>query len=63
MQPPPFLHACRGDALDKFGVVNLQLHQLTEELRPLLKFYAVHPKARRCCCCFRRPALPFTPYQ
>jgi hypothetical protein len=36
--------ACRGDALDKFGVVNLQLRQLSEELRPLLKFYAAHPK-------------------
>ena len=35
--------------MDKFGVVNLQLRQLTEELRPLLKFYAVHPKARRRC--------------
>lgn len=37
----------RTDTLDKFGVVNLQLRQLMEELRPLLKFYAVHPKARR----------------
>ena len=35
---------CRGDTLDKFGVINLQMHQLAEELRPLLKFYAVHPK-------------------
>lgn len=32
----------------------MQLHRLSEELRPLLKFYAVHPKVRqlhlRCSC-------------
>ncbi|EIE22894.1 hypothetical protein COCSUDRAFT_53690 [Coccomyxa subellipsoidea C-169] len=33
------------ETLDKFGVINMQLHRLSEELRPLLKFYAVHPKA------------------
>ena len=36
---------CRAEALDKFGVINVQLRRLSEELRPLLKFYAVHPKA------------------
>lgn len=24
----------------------MQIHRLSEELRPLLKFYAVHPKVR-----------------
>ncbi|CAK0786965.1 hypothetical protein CVIRNUC_010179 [Coccomyxa viridis] len=33
------------DALDKFGVVNVQMHRLSQELRPLLHYYAVHPKA------------------
>ena len=35
---------CRRDALDKFGVVNVQMHRLSQELRPLLHYYAVHPK-------------------
>ena len=38
------LHVHRRDALDKFGVVNVQMHRLSQELRPLLHYYAVHPK-------------------
>ncbi|CAL8464768.1 g4303 [Coccomyxa elongata] len=34
-----------AETLDKFGVINMQIHRLSEELRPLLKFYAVQPKA------------------
>lgn len=26
----------------------MQIHRLSEELRPLLKFYAVQPKVSRC---------------
>ena len=37
---------CRRDALDKFGVVNVQMHRLSQELRPLLHYYAVHPKVK-----------------
>ena len=36
----------RRDALDKFGVVNVQMHRLSQELRPLLHYYAVHPKVQ-----------------
>ena len=39
-----FAYWCRPDALDKFGVVNVQMHRLSQELRPLLHYYAVHPK-------------------
>ena len=39
-------HSCRRDALDKFGVVNVQMHRLSQELRPLLHYYAVHPKVK-----------------
>ena len=42
--PPQQISWCRRDALDKFGVVNVQMHRLSQELRPLLHYYAVHPK-------------------
>eukprot|EP00884_Botryococcus_braunii_P003075 jgi/Botrbrau1/12769/Bobra.0238s0008.1 len=34
-----------SNTLDKFNVLNLQYSQLLEQLRPLMKSYAVHPKA------------------
>ena len=40
------LRVHRRDALDKFGVVNVQMHRLSQELRPLLHYYAVHPKVQ-----------------
>lgn len=33
------------DALDKFAVVNVQYQNLVEQLRPMLKLWAVHPKS------------------
>lgn len=38
---PPF-HK-RSDALERYGVLNVQWQQLEEELRPLLKHYVAHP--------------------
>ena len=35
--------------MDKFGVVNVQMHRLSQELRPLLHYYAVHPKVQLHC--------------
>ena len=35
----------RSDALDKFSVLNVQLQNLSTQLRPLLQHYAVHPRS------------------
>lgn len=40
---PPALLPCRSDALERYGVLNVQWQQLEEELRPLLKHYVAHP--------------------
>jgi hypothetical protein len=34
----------RPDIVDKMAVVNVQYHQLVQQLRPLAKHYVVHPK-------------------
>lgn len=35
----------REDSLERFGVMGVRQQQLTEQIRPLLKFYVAHPKA------------------
>lgn len=35
----------RSDALDKFAVLNIQLQNLSVQLRPLLQHYAIHPRS------------------
>lgn len=36
---------CREDSLERFGVMGVRHQQLQEQLRPVLRFYAAHPKA------------------
>lgn len=36
---------CRNDVVDKMAVMNVQLQQLQDELRPVSHHYAVHPKS------------------
>lgn len=36
---------CRRDVVDKFAVLNVQLQQLQEQLRPVTHHYALHPKS------------------
>ena len=43
-EPPTAVLHCRGDILDKYAVMQVQYHNLTEQLWPLLKHYVVHPK-------------------
>ncbi|KAH7617468.1 hypothetical protein NADE_007246 [Nannochloris sp. 'desiccata'] len=39
--PPIF----RSDAMDKFAVLNIQLQNLSSQVRPLLQHYTVHPRS------------------
>lgn len=39
------MSACRNDVVDKMAVLNVQIQQLQDELRPVSHHYAVHPKS------------------
>ena len=38
------LYACRPNVLERFAVMNAQLHSITGQMVPLMEHYVVHPK-------------------
>ena len=44
-----------NDAVDKFAVLNVQIHHILMQLRPLLRHYVIHPRSVNE---FNAPLLP-----
>ena len=42
IEPAGFL--CRPNVLDRFAVMNAQLHSISGQMVPLMEHYIVHPK-------------------
>ena len=38
------VYACRPNVLERFAVMNAQLHSITGQMVPLMEHYVVHPK-------------------